>query len=216
MSIDCLPISFPCSNPDADLKSSVDMLGQRSIRTLFNPPHNFTTLAAIREAGYDGVRAALDEARTQHRQKTAEQLVALADFVINDEKMDETDTSLEAVRKAAGHDAEKEREMFQSGIKGVGKTGLDIFGRRIQGAWAEWYPFGDDRTLAAVGRLGLPADAEALSKLLESHWKGLDVPKDLSGKEDEKQRRAFVRILERTIGADLEGTLEEVKEAALK
>lgn len=192
------------------------MLGQRSIRTLFNPPHDLTTLAAIRKAGYDGVRAALDEARTQHRQKTAEQLVALADFVVGGESMDGKDTSLEAVREAAGHDAEKERELLQSGIKGLAKTGLDIFGRRIQGHWAEWYPFGDERSLGATGRLGLPEDAQALSKLLEGHWKSLDVPTNLLGKDDEKKRRAFVRILERAVGADLEGSLDEVKRTALE
>ena len=57
------------------------MLGLRSIRTLFNDPHQLNTPKAIKSAGKDGCRVALDEARTQHRQKTADELVLLADAV---------------------------------------------------------------------------------------------------------------------------------------
>ena len=183
---------------------------------MFNPPHNLNTLAAIRKAGYDGVRAALDEARTQHRQKTAEQLVALADFVADGEGMDESDTSLEAVRETSEHDAQAERNMLQKQIKGLAKTGLDIFGRRIQRLWPEWYPFVDNRTMESIVKLGLPKDAEALKQLVEEQWDDLEVPKDLSGQGEERKRHSFVRILERTIGAELEGNLDEVKKEALK
>jgi len=49
-------------------------LGVRSIRTLLNAPCEFTTPKAIREAGAEGRREALDIAKTQHRQKTADEL----------------------------------------------------------------------------------------------------------------------------------------------
>ena len=65
------------------------MLGVRSIRTIFNEPHNLNTPQAIRAKGRDGCRAALDEARTQHRQKTAEELVLLANVVC--EEFDEAE-----------------------------------------------------------------------------------------------------------------------------
>lgn len=60
------------------------MLGVRSIRTIFNEPHNLNTPQAIRAKGKDGCRAVLDEARTQHRQKTAEELVLLANAVCDE------------------------------------------------------------------------------------------------------------------------------------
>ena len=65
------------------------MLGVRSIRTIFNEPHKLNTPRAIRAIGIDGCRAALDEARTQHRQKTAEQLVLLANTVCDEFNEDE-------------------------------------------------------------------------------------------------------------------------------
>ena len=187
------------------------------MRTLFNPPHNLTTFREIQKAGYEGVRAALDEARTQHRQKTAEQIVGLADFFTESgefKNMGDSDTSLEEVRKSCDHDAEKERQKLQH-IKGLAKTGLDIFGRRIQGLWGEWYPFGDERTLGALAKLGLPGDAVALKELVEGEWKSLDVPEEITGQSEERQRKVFVRILERAIGSELEGNLEDMKKAAL-
>ena len=190
------------------------MLGLRSIRTIFNPPYGFTTPKKIREAGSEGCRKALDEARTQHRQKTAEELVLLADAVVDSLGDGDEDVSLERVREESGHDYEKEREMLRKNVKGLGKTGLDIFGRRIQGLWPKFYPFLDQRTLAAVEKLGLPGSAEKLKDLLDEEWEKLEV-KDVKAKDEtEKKRRAFVRILERAVGADLEGNIDSIKSNA--
>ena len=82
-------------------------LGLRSIRTLFNEPYHFTTPKRIREAGFEPVRKALDEARTQHRQKTAEELVLLADAVVEHLGDGDEDVSLERVRRECDHDWEK-------------------------------------------------------------------------------------------------------------
>lgn len=187
------------------------MLGLRSIRTIFNAPYEFTTPKKIREAGNDGCREALDKARTQHRQKTAEELVLLADAVVNSLGHGDEDVSLERVREESEHDHEREREMLRRNVKGLGKTGLDIFGRRIQGVWPNFYPFIDQRTLAAIEKLGLPGNAEELKDILNENWVKLEV-KDIEAKhEEEKKRKAFVRILERAVGADLEGNIDSIK-----
>ena len=190
------------------------MLGLRSIRTIFNPPYEFTTPKRIREAGNEGCRKALDEARTQHRQKTAEELVLLADAVVNSLGHGDEDVNLERVREESGHDNEKEREMLKNNVKGLGKTGLDIFGRRIQGIWPEFYPFADQRTLAAAQNLGLPGSAEELRDMLDGNWEKLDVKGIKAMDDEEKKRKAFVRILERAVGADLEGNIDSIKSEA--
>ena len=190
------------------------MLGLRSIRTIFNPPYEFTTPKQIREAGNEGCRQALDAARTQHRQKTAEELVLLAEAVVNGLGRGDEDVNLERVREEVGHDHEKERQMLRKNVKGLGKTGLDIFGRRIQGVWPEFYPFVDQRTLVAVQKLGLPGSAEKLRNLLDERWEKLEV-KDIEAKDEvERKRKAFVRILERAVGADLEGNIDSIKSQA--
>ncbi|KAL8718341.1 MAG: hypothetical protein Q9181_008216, partial [Wetmoreana brouardii] len=166
-------------------------LGLRSIRTLFNEPHEYTTPKKIRDAGFEPIRKALDEARTQHRQKTAEELVILADAVVD----------------YLGDGENDEREMLKSHVKGLGKTGLDIFARRIQAQWPKLYPFADQRTLSGLQKLGLSDTAEELKKLLDEHWINLDV-KGFPGDEDEKKRRVFVQVLERAVGVDLEGNAD--------
>lgn len=190
------------------------MLGLRSIRTIFNPPYEFTTPKRIREAGNEGCRKALDEARTQHRQKMAEELVLLADAVVNSLGHGDEDVNLERVREESGHDNEKERETLKKNVKGLGKTGLDIFGRRIQGIWPEFYPFADQRTLAAAENLGLPGSAEELRDMLDGNWEKLDVKGIEAMDDEEKKRKAFVRVLERAVGADLEGNIDSIKSEA--
>ena len=103
--------------------------------------------------------------------------------------------------------------MLKTHVKGLGKTGLNIFARRIQALWPNPYPFADQRTLSGLQKLGLPDTAEELKKLLDDHWSELDV-KDLKGDENEKKRRAFVRILERAVGVDLEGNADSVRAEA--
>ena len=205
-------------------------LGLRSIRTIFNDPHNFITPKAILKAGAEGRQQALDDAKTQHRQKTADELGLLADLANGTIGDGEDDVSLEKVRKDGELKAEKvskvnedlnldlmscqEREILRKNVKGLGKTGLDIFGRRIQGVWPAFYPFVDQRTSAALEKLRLPADAEGLDRLLTERWKGLET-RDIDAKDDdEKKRKAFVRILERAIGADLEGNTDTLRTKA--
>ncbi|KAL8839705.1 MAG: hypothetical protein Q9176_004312 [Flavoplaca citrina] len=189
-------------------------LGLRSIRTLLNDPYNCTTPKKIRDGGFDLIIRAVNEARTQHRQKTAEELVILADAVVDHLGTGDEDVNLERVRGECDHEWEKEKEMLKKHVKGLGKTGLDIFGRRVQAQWPELYPFTDQRTLSGLQKLGLPSTAEELKKLLDQHWTALNI-EGFEGNEDEKKRRAFVQVLERTTGIDLEGNADRVRAEAM-
>ena len=71
----------------------------------------------------------------------------------------------------------------------------------------------DPRTGDALDELGLPAGANDLRKLVDEKWDELEV-EDISGNDDDDKRSAFVRILERAMGANLEGKLDDIKAAA--
>jgi len=144
------------------------------------------------------------DARTQHKEKTAVEIMHIADVVAERFGDGEEDTSLEEVRKQAGYDLGRERELLQSSIKGLGPTGLDIFFRRVQWLWPDDFPFMDERTKDAMAALGLPDDADELLDILNESWEDVDT-KELEGKNaEEKKRRALMVILERAIGAHLE------------
>ena len=100
---------------------------------------------------------------------------------------------------------------MKKNIKGLGSTGLDIFFRRVQSTWKEAYPFVDSKTSNALEKLGLPGDAKKLKELLDEKWKDLNTEVVTGNDDEEKRRRAFVRILERAVGADLEGNTDTVK-----
>lgn len=189
-------------------------LGLRSIRTLLSPPYAFTTPKAIADAGRPKVLQAMHDARTQHKDKTAEQISLIAEVVIEKFAADSSDTSLEKFRESRHWDIE--RDLLQQSIKGLGKTGLDIFCRRTQWRFEEFFPFVDERTARGVEKLGLglPKTAVELFKVLEGYWGQLDT-EDIAGDDEEtRKRRAFVIICERATGADLEGRSDEVLEAA--
>ena len=190
-------------------------LGMRTIRTILNKPYNFNTPKAITSLTPEQRHAALDEARTQHKQKTTDQIGALAELISSKYASSDTDTSLDKLRSAANKDWDDERDLLQSSIKGLGKTGLDIFFRRVQWSWPEAYPFVDERTGRGLEQLGLPKSADGLVKMIDAEWKGLDT-KNLKVKSDKEglKRRAFVVVCERATGADLEGKSEALLEAA--
>jgi hypothetical protein len=182
------------------------VLGHRSIRTILNPPYDFTTPGAILEAGLSKCREAMFTARTQHKEKTAAEILHLAEVVV--EKFSTTgdgeDTSLEEVRRLGDYDVTKERQLLKGSVKGLGDTGLDIFFRRVQLSWTEWFPLMDERTRHAAAELGLKDDPGDLFGLLDQCWGELDV-EGVGGKDEkEKKRMAFVILLERMVGAKLE------------
>ena len=187
-------------------------LGLRSIRTIFNSPYEFTNPKAIKEAGAEKRHQALWDAKTQHKQKTVEEMELLADVFDGEGKDPE---GLEHVRKDGEHNAEKEREILKSSVKGLGQTGLDIFFRRVQWTWSNAYPFVDKRTTESLEKIGLPSDGEELQKALDDAWS--DLKALVKGKdEDEAKRKAFVIALERATGADLESKTDDVLQEAGK
>lgn len=82
-------------------------LGLRTIRTIFNTPYEFNTPKTIREAGKEKRHQALWDARTQHKDKTAEEIGALADVVVERFAESEEDTSLAKIREEAANDVGK-------------------------------------------------------------------------------------------------------------
>ncbi|KIW07366.1 uncharacterized protein PV09_02212 [Verruconis gallopava] len=190
-------------------------LGHRSIRTILNPPYRFSNARAIRKAGPARVLKAMFDARTQHKDKTAVAIAKFAD-VVAEKFGGEDDTSLEEVRKQSDYDPNKERALLKSSIHGLGNTGLNIFYRRIQWLWTQSFPFMDERTEDAAASLGLPDDAEELYDMIDAIWEELDTDQFDGGDEEEKKRRAFVVLLERVIGAQLEKKVVQVLQEAEK
>lgn len=191
-------------------------LGLRSIRTILNDPYNFSTPKAIQAAGQEKCHQALWDARTQHKAKTAEQIGSIADVVLGKfTAKDDTDgTQMRKLLDDCDGDVEKALDTLKDSIKGLGATGLNIFLRRVQWLWEKGFPYVDDRTSLSLRKLGLPEEAEDLRKVVEQHWGKLQ-KKGLAGEGDaQKRRRAFVVILERAVGADLEGKVDELAAAA--
>jgi len=191
-------------------------LGLRTIRTILNPPYDFTSAKKTKDAGSDKHIEAIYAARTQHKEKTAAEIGLIADVVLEKftSKDDKEGTQMQKLRDDCDRDVMEERETLKSSIKGLGKTGLDIFFRRVQWLWDAAYPFIDDRTTESLYKLGLPREREDLQKAIEQHWSKLD-SKHVAGDDEEmKKRRAFVTILERATGADLEDKTGALMEAA--
>jgi len=182
-------------------------LGQRTIKTVLNEPWNWNNAEAILEAGKENEEGkterveAMEQARTQHRQKTASELGGLAQ-VVKDEKWDEAgDGSLEGLLNVVKGEQIQEdiRRLLKEKIKGVADTAVDIFLRRVQGCkgWEGIGWFVDGKTKDALQAVGLPSDDNKLRKLLED-----------SGEND--IRGSFVVVLERTLGIFLEGKQSEI------
>ncbi|KAF2149423.1 hypothetical protein K461DRAFT_288010 [Myriangium duriaei CBS 260.36] len=189
-------------------------LGLRTIRTILNKPYEFVSPKAISNASPDQRHQAMFDAKTQHKDKTATQIGMLAQVVKEKFSNSEDDTSLDKLRTEAGKDWDDERDLLQTNIKGLGKTGLDIFYRRVQWLWPEAFPFVDERTARGVEKLGLPKDAEKLAKLIDQNWSELDTSGLPKGNKDQSKRRVFVVVCERATGAELEGKVEALLEGA--
>ncbi|KAF2772370.1 hypothetical protein EJ03DRAFT_341729 [Teratosphaeria nubilosa] len=210
-------------NPFEELLSAIILsrpishrLGLRTISTILNAPYNFNSAKAVKDAGHEKHLQAVWDARTQHKDKTAEQMGLFADVVL--EKFTSSDdkegTQLNEVREVCNKNVEKEREFLQSNVKGLGKTGLDIFFRRVQWLWTAGFPFVDDRTAQGLRKSGLPDDGQELWKAVQEHWGELET-KHLAGEdEDVRKRMAFVVVLERATGADLEGKADALVQKA--
>ncbi|GAA98045.1 uncharacterized protein L969DRAFT_16165 [Mixia osmundae IAM 14324] len=186
-------------------------LGSRSIRTLLNAPFSFNTPGQIVEAGEDKLRESLDTARTQHRQKTAAQLLEIATVIKDKYAKDGSDDSLEGLRKAADSKPEEIKKLLKE-IKGIGEGGVNILFRRLQIHFEELYPTADDRALSAASTLfGLPSEPDKLREVIKTNINDLDTS-DIKGSGDLLERKVFARVLDRAIGIEIEGKGDEAKE----
>jgi hypothetical protein len=189
-------------------------LGLRAIRTILNDPYSFNTPKAIINAGKEKRHQALIDARSQHKEKTADQIGLVADVVAHKFAKDDSDTTLDRLRDQASKGWDMERDLLQENIKGVGKTGLDIFFRRVQWLWPEAFPYVDERSSRGIEKLNLPKNPDELARTLDRYWAKLDTSNLEKGDKETKKRRAFVVICERATSADLEGKSEAILEAA--
>ena len=123
---------------------------------------------------------------------------------------------LEKIRKQTKNAVDEEREVLRKSIKGLGKTGLNIFYRRVQWLWDEAYPFIDARTQDSLEKLGLPKQADELVEFIEKKWQNVKFDDSGEFNDDERKRRAFVLLLERAVGSDLEKRTDDVLAAAVR
>lgn len=182
-------------------------LGLRTVQTLLNPPFGIRTVSDLDEAGYEGRRKIMWEARTQHKEKTAGQLGDLVDGVreICGDVKDEDDLSeLRAVREQLeGMEPKQAQDKVQeilTKIKGVGPGVAAIFTRRVQQDWEEVFPYADDRAVKAAQRFGLLG--------------GGDDPADELAEQVGRDRVKYVRLLDTLVGLELEKVLDEAAKRA--
>jgi hypothetical protein len=187
-------------------------LGLRTIHTILNPPYEFRNPVAIKTAGPKRLREALDAAHAQHKDKTVGEIEGLVEVLMRNDWHND----LSRLRAQCKSGVESEREVLRRSIRGLGKTGLDMFYRRVQWQWDEVYPFVDARTQVALDKLGLPRRVEGIVKMIEVRWEEFGFEQSHGGDLEEKKRRAFVVLLERAVGSDLEQRIGEVLEEAGK
>ncbi|WWC68645.1 uncharacterized protein I206_102576 [Kwoniella pini CBS 10737] len=174
-------------------------MGLRTISTLLNPPFNFGKFEIFEKSDEDKFRESLLSARTQHREKTVNQLIDFAQGVkgLNGEG---EENDLNGIKRAIENlnNVEKAQirvgEMLKS-LKGIGPVGVGIFLRRIQGQWEEVFPYVDQRCLDAAKSIGLIKETGNANNMAE-----------LCNNDS----TLLVKLLDTLIGLDLEKKLDEV------
>lgn len=213
-------------------------LGLRAIETLLNKPYFFRTAQDLLDADNEGRRAALWDARTQHKEKTAVQLGSLAEGIVKlcgkDSAAQDTlkpvlDKALEKAsdKNNAFEVADKVKAVLTEQVNGLGPGGVDIFLRRVQSQWPAVFPYADERALSAAVKFDLISKADlekghetATRKLAEKVAEHVGFPLDDAKNDDEEAecgRWWFVRTLDVLIGLDIEKKLDEAaKQATVK
>ena len=181
-------------------------LGLRTIQTLLNPPFGLRTLSDLDEAGYEGRRKVMWEARTQHKEKTAGQLGDVCEGVKElcggkdkEEELSEMQGVRDQLKGMDAAEAAKHVTETLTKIKGIGPGVAAIFLRRVQGDWDEVFPYVDDRSVKAAKEFGLIEGGQGAEELKEK----------VGG-----DRGKFVRLLDVLVGLDLEKAIDKAKEAA--
>lgn len=208
-------------------------LGMRSTRTLLNGPYSFSTPGAMKAAGEHKIWQALEDARTQHRQKTAAYLADMATQYANPKSSEDegdkgdSDEMLELATQANEGGAKATIDYIKSTVKGMGETGAQLFCRRIQACegWGEAiWPYADPKSIDALREVGVKvADADDLQEMIErdvdfdkvGDMGLIEEKKGVDDKDYEIQTAVeFVTVLERAIGCVLEHNVSELKKAA--
>lgn len=210
-------------------------LGMRSVRTLLNDPYGFSTPAKMKAAGEDKIWHALEEARTQHRQKTAAFLYQMAEQYSNPNTQDDegdkgdSDEMLELATSANDGGSTATIGYVKDTVKGMGDIGAQIFCRRVQACegWGEAiWPYADARSIHALSELGIKIEtADELQEMIERDVDfdkvgdmGLIEAKTGVEEKDYDVQVAieFVTALERAVGCSLEGKVSDLRKAAVK
>lgn len=208
-------------------------LGMRSIRTLLNDPYRFSTPGKMKAAGEQKIWQALEDAKTQHRQKTAANLAEMASQYADPKSSEDagdkgdSDEMLELAIQANEGGAKATIEYIKSTVKGMGDTGAQVFCRRVQACegWGEAiWPYADPKAIDALREVGVKvADAEDLQEMIErdadfdkiGNMGLIEEEKGVDEKDYEVQTAVeFVTVLERAIGCVLEHKVSELKKAA--
>lgn len=108
------------------------------------PPDGIKDADTVKYAGAESIHQTLDDARTQHKGRIIEETKLITVAVANNDWHND----LGKIRKWTTGAVGEERELFRPSIKGLGRSGLDIFHRRIQWLWDEAFVFVGARTQA--------------------------------------------------------------------
>ena len=191
-------------------------LGMRTIRTLFNEPFSLHSADEIVKAGEHRVWEAMEAARTQHRQKTASYIYQIGEMV---KRGDGEGRWFEGLKDAEEEGALKDK--VKKEVKGVGETGANVFRRRVQSndGWEGFFPFADRKAAEALEELGVDVpSAQELWEMVRSEVRWDEVgDMGFDGHISKlptatRQKIGFVVILERALGAILEGKRDELLE----
>lgn len=204
------------------------VLGMRSIRTLLNEPFSFSTAEAVKEAGEHKVWEALEQAKTQHRQKTAAYIAETGnEYAPPEGTKGDSDVMLELATQANEGGPKATITHLKETVKGLGETGGQIFCRRVQACegWGEAiWPYADPRSFEALRECGVKVtSADELQSMIEKDvdWDKvgdmglIQEKKGVDEKDYEVQvATEFVTVLERAIGCQLEHKTSDLKKAA--
>ncbi|MGH7608736.1 MAG: hypothetical protein ACREOD_02160 [Candidatus Dormibacteria bacterium] len=134
-------------------------IGTRAARALFD--HGWGTPRGMSRSSWSERTMVLNRAGyARYDESTSRRLGDMATSLLADYQGD-----LRRLRQRAGRRPDQLRTLLTQ-FTGVGPVSVDIFFREVQGLWSELYPFADQRALSAAQRLGLPAQAPALARLV--------------------------------------------------
>jgi endonuclease III len=121
----------------------------------------WTSPQRMRDAGRPAVIAALGRSGyRRYDERTATRLKEMATLVLETYGGD-----LRRLAAAADGDADRVADLVQE-VNGIGPTGAQVFLREVQAVWPWVQPRLDARAVDGADRVGLPADAAELARLV--------------------------------------------------